>query len=202
MAPWSSFRFRRGPLLQSVGLDGTETVAGLRQLDRSRRGTAAVSALDGALKGMPALMHGDAQCCAAHDSVCCNAGLSGLHCCMVMHSAVQHMTPCAAGLSGLDRQRYQRYKGPFLEQLGLADLQAQPRPWRLLLSASAAHSVCFNVPESAVMLQERVEENLVVYLVCLNQGECVGLQQPLKLISAALQANYLRLAALTALLSM
>ena len=54
MPPWGSgFRFRKGPLLQSVGLDGTQTVAGLRQLDRSSRSQAAVSALEGAVKGGP-----------------------------------------------------------------------------------------------------------------------------------------------------
>ena len=49
--PWTDFQFRRGPLLHSISLDGSDTVAGLRQLDRSRRGEAAKSALGQALDG-------------------------------------------------------------------------------------------------------------------------------------------------------
>ena len=49
--PWGDFRFRRGPLLHSISLDGSETVAGLRQLDRARRGEAATSALGQAWEG-------------------------------------------------------------------------------------------------------------------------------------------------------
>ena len=114
------------------------------------------------------------------------------------------MTACqlCAGLTGVSRQQYQRFRGPFLEELGLADLQAQPRPWQLLLGRSAAQTA-YNMPDSAAMLQERLEDNVVTFLVscALHATASAGRTGPC-LTPACTQVNYLWIAAAMALVSL
>ena len=72
-----------------------------------------------------------------------------------------------AGLQNNSRKGYQRYKGPYLDQLSKTDLQTPPVQWSLALyGGDKAHCThAYNVPEHAAMLQERLEENLVRYRV-------------------------------------
>ena len=62
------------------------------------------------------------------------------------------------------RRRYQRYKGPYLEQLALDDLKKDPRPWSQFSGVGAgdgapvalAHG-SYTVPASLDLLCERME---------------------------------------------
>ena len=95
----------------------------------------------------------------------------------------------------------------------MQDLKAQPRPWRLLFAWHAVGQA-YNFPETAAMLQERVEENVVAFLVRLYGGAqpftLVAHSAPTWLVllepscqgASCVQANYLRLAAVMAVLSM
>ena len=75
----------------------------------------------------------------------------------------QELVPCFAGLTSFHRKAYRRFKGPYLDEVTLQAVKAQPRDWMLL--GAWAYSGAYNVPEDSAMLQERIEENLVVFLV-------------------------------------
>lgn len=114
MGLFSGHSFKRSPLSLSVPLDGSDTVRGLRTLERET------------------LLNSDAVQPAAEQ---------------------QHARPVAAG-----RRHYQRYKGPFIEQLTLEDLQAEPKPWKAFLGSSTS----YNVPASVAVLMERMEVGMTV----------------------------------------
>jgi hypothetical protein len=106
---FSSHALSRSPLSPSVPLDGSETVPGLRALERL------------------SLVDGDA----AHPV------------------AAHHHGPVV----DTGRRHYKRYKGPFLEQLTLEDVQAPPKPWGVFVGGPAT----YRVPASMAVLQERLE---------------------------------------------
>lgn len=66
------------------------------------------------------------------------------------------------------RRRYQRYKGPYLEQLATDDLKKEPRPWAQFTGVPAGEATTFassyTVPASLDLLCERMEENGAVYI--------------------------------------
>ena len=66
-----------------------------------------------------------------------------------------------------DRQQYERYKGPFLYQLTAKHLQQLPRPWPEFMYSFTHGSgeMAYNVPAHTRMLWERMEENMVYFLV-------------------------------------
>lgn len=66
------------------------------------------------------------------------------------------------------RSSYKRYKGPYLEHLPRDVWRAPPKSWRHFAYGPAADHV-YTVPEDTDHLQERLEENLVTYVVCLRQ---------------------------------
>ena len=70
---------------------------------------------------------------------------------------------CAAD----DRQQYERYKGPYLYQLTAEHLQQPPRPWPEFMYTfpSGSRESAYNVPAHTRMLWERMEENVVYFLV-------------------------------------
>ena len=69
------------------------------------------------------------------------------------------------------RPSYRRYKGPYLEQLKANDLQRQPQNWQSFVGGQSRNGSCsswansFNAPENLGMLAERMEENIVHYMV-------------------------------------
>ena len=71
-----------------------------------------------------------------------------------------------AGLTCFSRSSYRYFRGPYLEQLSRQDLAASPRDWKLLFVWPHPWAG-YNIPEDAAMLQERVEENLIVFMVSL-----------------------------------
>ena len=69
---------------------------------------------------------------------------------------------------------YERYRGPYLHQLTLDHLRQQPKSWpdffyAPLRPAAAGGAAAYNVPSHTLMLCERMEENLVHFLVGLGQ---------------------------------
>ena len=80
------------------------------------------------------------------------------------------------------RPSYQRYKGPYLEQLTASDLQRQPQDWQNFAGvqpqsrSSNSWANHFNVPEHLSMLSERMEENLVHFLVRHTSQPTLGMQ--------------------------
>lgn len=63
------------------------------------------------------------------------------------------------------RKRYRRYKGPFIEYLTVEDLKRGVRDWREFLHSRNAKMDSYSVPGSLDALMERLEENIVYYLV-------------------------------------
>ena len=63
------------------------------------------------------------------------------------------------------RSSYKRYRGPHLEQLPPDMWRKPPKSWRHFLFGAAAECA-YNVPENTDHLQERMEENIVTYVVC------------------------------------
>lgn len=63
------------------------------------------------------------------------------------------------------RSRYRRYKGPFIEQITLDDLQKKPVDWRHFFNNPQVSQPSYSVPGSVDCLLERLEENSVYYLV-------------------------------------
>lgn len=106
-------RLRRSPLSLSVPLDGSDTVRGLRPLERQRLVADGERAAAGGGGGGP---------------------------------------PAPAVPTG--RRHYQRYKGPFIEQLSADDLKAPPKPWGAFAGEGTAS---YNVPASVPVLLERLE---------------------------------------------
>jgi hypothetical protein len=86
---FARWNLHRSPLAPGVPLEGTDTVEGLRQLER--------------LRAASLLNNGNRNATGAGGQAA---------------PPVQHR-----------RRRYQRYKGPFLEQLSVDDLKKYPRPW-------------------------------------------------------------------------
>jgi hypothetical protein len=70
------------------------------------------------------------------------------------------------------RQGY-RYRGPYLEQLTLEAFRRDPRPWRDFFGVGAARdrhwrrslADSYNVPDHLTHLKQRLEENIVYFLV-------------------------------------
>jgi hypothetical protein len=113
----------RSPLAPSVPLDGTETVEGLRSLERLH-----LAALLNDQQAALGTSYGRRNSRAAQSR----------------------------------RRRYQRFKGPFVEQLTLDDLRRDPRPWQEFIGkprASSEGSVfnSCNVAASLDLLCERFE---------------------------------------------
>lgn len=65
------------------------------------------------------------------------------------------------------RQQYARYKGPYFHQLTPEHLRQPPKAWLEFLCASKRGSdgVAYNLPLHISMLCERMEENMIFYLV-------------------------------------
>lgn len=91
---WQPWRLLRSPLSPGVPLEGTDTVQGLRILERQRLTEALLQ---------PA------------------AGAGGA---------------TAAATSGGWQRRFQRYRGPFIEQLSMADLKRDPKSWAVFWKGS------------------------------------------------------------------
>lgn len=102
----------RSPLSPAVPLEGSESVQGLRTLERQRLTSEAAAAQPSApdQPGAPAIPTG--------------------------------------------RRTYQRFKGPYIEQLAVEDLKAAPKPWGAFAGGSVAD---YSVPASIAALQERME---------------------------------------------
>jgi len=117
---WNLFR---NPMLASVGLEGTDTVQGLKTIDRLR----AAQLLD--------------------------------------HGAPSSRTPKTKPAS---RRSYRRYKGPFIEFLGVDEFQRDPKAWADFFgttpTAAATAARTFDVPGSLDALFERFDENIVCFL--------------------------------------
>ena len=60
-----------------------------------------------------------------------------------------------------------RYKGPYLSQLSLDVIEQPPKPWPdfLVGSSAANNQMAYNLPSHTSMLMDRLEENLVFFLV-------------------------------------
>jgi hypothetical protein len=108
---------RRSPLAAAVPLEGTDTVPGLRTLER--------------LRAANLLNNGDAS------------------------GAGRGAQPPRASR----RQSYQRFKGPYIEQMTTQELQKDPKPWKLFLgdAEQGLSAQGFNVPASVDVLSERTE---------------------------------------------
>ncbi|KAG7674060.1 hypothetical protein NADE_004252 [Nannochloris sp. 'desiccata'] len=142
---FARWNLHRSPLAPGVPLDGTDTVEGLRQLERLR----AASLLNSSNR---------------------NAGGQAA-------PPAQHR-----------RRRYQRYKGPFLEQLSVDDLKNDPRPWSQFSGIPSITAPAgggggggggiirsslqgYTFPASLDLLCERIEENAAFY--CTNYLRCL-----------------------------
>ena len=79
-----------------------------------------------------------------------------------------------AGASGTEhrRKRYRRFRGPYVEQLTLEDLNKQPRSWKAFVGMEEndgdgrrgmERKHGYSVPANLDLLSERMEENLVYY---------------------------------------
>lgn len=68
------------------------------------------------------------------------------------------------------RSFYKRYKGPYLESIPRDAWKQPPKSWRHFFYGQTSDAV-YNVPEDAQHLQERMEENVVTYLVSWQQHE-------------------------------
>lgn len=90
---WQPWRLLRSPLSPGVPLEGTDTVQGLRILERQRLAEALQQPADG----------------------------SG--------------SAAAAAGAGW-RRRFQRYRGPYIEQLSTEDLKREPRSWAVFWKGS------------------------------------------------------------------
>lgn len=69
------------------------------------------------------------------------------------------------------RSFYKRYKGPYLEHLSRDAWKTPPKSWRHFFYGQTSEAV-YNVPENSEHMQERIEENLVTYLVsCVTERQ-------------------------------
>lgn len=116
---WIPWNLVRNPLVPSVPLEGSDTVQGLRTLERLRAAELLSS------------VHGRE-----------NSGSS------------------AGGKKRSRRSRYRRYKGPFIEYLGVEDLKGDGKPWKEFGGQQTGRgetSRCFDVSASLDLLAERVD---------------------------------------------
>lgn len=65
----------------------------------------------------------------------------------------------SSGGGGGYRKKYQRFKGPFLDQLTELDLKKEPKPWMMMLMNGQNGSLgdAYNCPASLEGMLERVE---------------------------------------------
>lgn len=68
-----------------------------------------------------------------------------------------------ASVSQDPRSSYKRYRGPHLERLPHDIWRKSPKSWRHFLIGAA--ECVYNLPEDTDHLQERMEENIVTYVV-------------------------------------
>ena len=136
-------QYQRSPLSPGVPLEGSDTVQGLRQIDHLRRTEMLKQSL-----GVPG---------GGHHAPCTSPVPA-------LRAIPSRWMIAPAG----NRQQYERYKGPYLSQLTAEHLQQQPRPWPEFIYASrtGARDMAYNVPSHTRMLWERMEENMVYFLVC------------------------------------
>lgn len=113
---------RRSPLAPSVPLEGSETVQGLRTLERLR-----------------------------------SASL------LERERANSSRGAAAVEASQNRRRRYQRFKGPFLEQMTTDDFKKAPHPWKQFVGLGDEGLMLkgYNVPASVDILCERIEVRLI-----------------------------------------
>ena len=117
---------------------------------------------------------------------------------------LQQHSHCAAG----SRLHYERYRGPYVDQLTLHHLLQQPKAWPDFFYApprpqAANEAAAYNVPSHTLMLCERMEENLVHFLVRLVTHiylHATALSWPALVLSGPVecvhsQVNYLTVAA-------
>jgi hypothetical protein len=116
MDAFRGWTLRRNPLAASVPLDGSDTVQGLRDLERLRSA---------------ALLRGG-----SHSSTL-----------RASHGPSQR------------RQKYRRFKGPYMEQLTFDDLKKAPRSWSQFLGLREADWTVqgYSVPATLDLLCERIE---------------------------------------------
>jgi hypothetical protein len=124
--PWF---LRRSPLAPGVPLEGSDTVQGLRTLERLRRAEL-----------LPDV--GEAR----------GGGGGG------------------GGGNGGWQRAYQRYRGPYLEQLTSADLQAAPKGWALFWRGGERGRAAdaYSLPATLAVLRERAEAR-PAEAACLSQ---------------------------------
>lgn len=75
----------------------------------------------------------------------------------------------AAGSGGGGwRRRFQRYRGPFIEQLAVEDLKADPKPWAVFWRGSEAGrwAAAYSLPASLDVLHERTEVRAAACVLC------------------------------------
>ena len=90
------------------------------------------------------------------------------------------------------RSFYRRYKGPYLESLTRDSWKRPPKSWRHFFYGQSSEFM-YNIPENTEHLQERMEENLVTYLVSLqiHANESFLRFPKLTHVSILLQSNYI-----------
>lgn len=152
--------FSASPLCPSVPLDGSETVLGLRDLDKHHRATKEAEALAERSK---------------------------------QTSSVQQRSRPQS------RSQHRRYQGPYIHQLTLQDLRRQPQDWQHFIGMESHSGPCtswaasFNVPEHVNMLAERLEENLIHFLVStLSANACHELLSVPEQMADAMRILYRR----------
>lgn len=83
----------------------------------------------------------------------------------VTHDEARVASKARAAPVSLDvRSSYKRFRGPHLDQLPHDSWRNPPKSWRHFLYGSVAQ-FAYNVPEDTDHLQERMEENIVTYVV-------------------------------------
>jgi hypothetical protein len=122
-----NWRLRRSPLAPSVPLEGSETVQGLRTLERLLTANLLNGTVDG--DGRGGARNGSAS--------------SG-------HELFSR------------RRRYQRYKGPYLEQLTVDDLKKDPKPWKQFAPVEGWrwNTLEYSIPATLELMCERIEVGL------------------------------------------
>ena len=142
---FSSAAFRKSPLSISVPLDGTETVPGLAKLLQRRR----VDALEERL-GLPRGM-------------ICLCKVCGFKSKLIAYP--MPLMPCGNGAGGPQPTR--RYKGPYVSEMTMDSLKQSPKPWPAFFMGDnkGTSRAPYNLPADTTMLLDRLEENLVFFLV-------------------------------------
>ena len=64
-------------------------------------------------------------------------------------------------------QPARRYKGPFASELSMDSLRQSPKPWPAFFTGErgGANRAAYSLPADTIMLLDRLEENLVFFLV-------------------------------------